>query len=85
MIYVSAGPTVSNLDRDLLRNVSSKLDMVLMHQRCILSEIFPGEAIVDRPENCPPLPLREEKSFEEFNTFLKNKFAFTEFVSTVNL
>lgn len=42
------------LDGDLLRNMSSKLDIVLMNQRRILNEIFPGEAIIERPENCPP-------------------------------
>ncbi|XP_025161368.1 uncharacterized protein LOC112590053 [Harpegnathos saltator] len=62
------GPVVSNLDRDLLRDISSKLDILLMIERCILNEIFPGEAIVEEPENCPPLPLRDEKSFEEFQS-----------------
>ncbi|XP_036148953.1 uncharacterized protein LOC118647689 [Monomorium pharaonis] len=78
------GSVVSNLDRDLLRNVSSKLDIVLMNQRRILNEIFPGEAILDRPKNCPPLPLPDEKSFEEFNEFLENKVAFSQFVSYLN-
>ncbi|XP_025154646.1 uncharacterized protein LOC112588554 [Harpegnathos saltator] len=77
----SQGPVVSNLDRDLLRDISSKLDILLMNQRCILNEIFPGEATVERPENCPPLPLRDKKSFEEFNEFLKNKIAYSQFVS----
>ncbi|KMQ83766.1 ancient domain protein 2, partial [Lasius niger] len=74
------GPVVSNLDRDLLRDVSSKLDMVLMNQRRILNEIFPGEAVIERPENCPPLPLRDERSFQTFNKFLKDKIAFSQFL-----
>lgn len=83
-INISAGPVVSNLDRDLLRDVSSKLDIMLMNQRRILNEIFPDEAVVERPENCPPLPLRDEQSFEAFNEFLKNKIAFSQFVSAAN-
>lgn len=82
---MSVGPVVSNLDRDLLRDISSKLDILLINQRRILNEIFPGEAIVERPENCPPLPLRDEKSFKEFNKFLKNKIAYSQFVSAANL
>jgi len=54
-----------------------------MNQRRILNEIFPGETIVERLENCPPLPLRDEKSFESFNEFLKNKIAYFQFVSAV--
>lgn len=56
-----------------------------MNQRRILNEIFPDEAIVERPENCPPLPLRDEKSFEAFNEFLKSKIAFSQFVSAADL
>lgn len=56
-----------------------------MNQRRILNEIFPGEATLDRPENCPPLPLRDEKSFEAFNEFLESKIAFSQFVSMVDL
>lgn len=73
---------MSNLDRDLLRDVSSKLDIVLTQQRRILNEIFPGEAVLERPENLPPLPLRDEESFAAFNEFLKNKIAFSQFVSS---
>lgn len=73
---------MSNLDRDLLRDVSSKLDMVLIQQRRILNEIFPGEAVLERPENFPPLPLRDEESLEAFNEFLKNKIAYSQFVSS---
>ncbi|XP_011877677.1 PREDICTED: uncharacterized protein LOC105567420 [Vollenhovia emeryi] len=79
------GPVVSNLDRDLLRDVSSKLDIVLINQRRILNEIFPGETVIERPENCPPLPLRDEKSFQAFNEFLNDKIAFSQFVSYLNV
>ncbi|XP_071567209.1 uncharacterized protein [Temnothorax nylanderi] len=78
------GPVVSNLDRDLLRDVSSKLDIVLMNQRRIINKIFPGEAIVERPENCPPPSIARWKSFEAFNEFLKIKIAFSQFVSYLN-
>lgn len=79
------GPVVSNLDRDLLRDVSSKLDIVLINQRRILNEIFPEEAVIERPENCPPpLPLRDEKSFQTFNEFLKDKIAFSQFINYLN-
>lgn len=84
LIYI-AGPAVSNLDRDLLRDVSSKLDMVLINQHRILNEIVPGEGILQRPENCPPLPLRDEDSFKAFNEFLKDKIAYSQFVSAVEL
>ncbi|XP_011859103.1 PREDICTED: uncharacterized protein LOC105556615 [Vollenhovia emeryi] len=70
------GPVVSNLDRDLLRDVSSKLDIVLINQRRILNEIFSGETVIERPENCP-LPLRDEKSFQAFDEFLNDKIAFS--------
>ncbi|KAL6419469.1 hypothetical protein ACFW04_013851 [Cataglyphis niger] len=74
------------LDRDLLRNMSSKLDIMLMNQRRILNEIFPGEAIIERPENCSPrLPLRDEKSFEAFNNCLKYKIAYSQFVNATKL
>lgn len=56
-----------------------------MNQRRILNEIFPSEAVVGRPENYPPLPLRDERSFEAFNEFLKNKIAYSQFVSSANL
>lgn len=49
-----------------------------------MSEIFPGEAVIERPENCPPLPLRDEKSFQTFNEFLKDKVVFSQFVSIID-
>lgn len=69
----------------MLRDVSSKLDIVLINQRRILNEIFPGEAVIERPENCPPLPLRDERSFQTYNEYLKDKIAFSQFVSIVDL
>lgn len=80
-----SGPAVSNLDRDLLRDVSSKLDILLIQLGRILNEIFPGETVLERPENCPPLPLRDEESFELFNEFLKDKNAYSQFVSSTKL
>lgn len=85
LIYIFTGPVVSNLDRDLLRNISSKLDVLLFNQRRILNEIFPGEVTIERPENLPPLPLRDERSFEAFNEFLENKIAFSQFVSVADI
>ncbi|KAL6421103.1 hypothetical protein ACFW04_014124 [Cataglyphis niger] len=57
------GPAASNFDKDLLQNMLNKLDTVLMNKCCILNEIFPSEAIIERPKNCSSLSLRDEKSF----------------------
>lgn len=56
-----------------VREVSSKLDIVIINQERLNRCIMPGEKVVKRPNKLPPLPLRTETELIEMEQFLSEE------------
>lgn len=87
-IFVSAVVTskpsaVQLVKAELLQEVSSKVDIILINQERILRKLFPGEQAVIRPKNLPQLPLQTHEAFNAFQKFLQNDINFNATVSII--
>lgn len=87
-IFVSAVVTskpsaVQLVKAELLQEMSSKIDILLINQEKILRKLFPEELTVIRLKNLPPLPLRTHEAFNAFENFLQNDMNFNATVSII--
>lgn len=87
-IFVSAVVTskpsaVQLVEAELLQEVNSKTDIILIHQERILRKRFPGEQAVVWPKNLPQLPLQTHKAYNAFQKFLQNNINFNAVVSII--
>lgn len=62
---------------ELLQDISSKQDIILINQQRLISSLMPEEEAVVRPKGLPPLPLQNEDAFKAFETFLEEELHFT--------
>ncbi|XP_071580300.1 uncharacterized protein [Temnothorax nylanderi] len=75
-VVTSKSSTVQLVKAELLQEVSSKIDILLINQERILRKLFPGEQAVVRPKNLLQLPLQTHEAFNSFQKFLQNDINF---------
>ncbi|KAK3928352.1 Valine--tRNA ligase [Frankliniella fusca] len=64
----------------LSKEISAKLDQVLMNQGKLNRTLLPHEKKINKPANMPPLPLCSLDQFRTFESFLENNENFTAMV-----
>lgn len=64
--------SLSSLKKEV-REVSSKLDIVIMNQERLNRFIMPTEKVVKRPSKLPPLPIKTERELTEMEQFLSEE------------
>lgn len=81
-VVTSKSSAVQLVNVELLQEMSSKIDILLINQERILRKLFPGEQAVVRPKNLPQLPLQTHEAFNAFQKFLQNDINFNAIVSS---
>ncbi|XP_043276023.1 uncharacterized protein [Venturia canescens] len=56
---------------ELLQEINSKLDFVMIQNQRILKKLYPEEAALTKPKNFLSLPLQSEEDFQNFEKFLE--------------
>lgn len=82
-------PDLTSLKTDILeckkeiRRVSSKLDISIMNQEKLCHFIIPGEKVIKRPSEMPPLPINTLEDLDRMEKFLANDCNLIDAVSTI--
>ncbi|XP_032675726.1 uncharacterized protein LOC116846249 isoform X2 [Odontomachus brunneus] len=73
----SKNQSTNKVKTELLQEISSKLDFVMMNTTKILTHLAPEESLLLRPNNLPALPLKSVNEYETFEEFLNNSTNFS--------
>ncbi|XP_036144415.1 uncharacterized protein LOC118646615 [Monomorium pharaonis] len=78
---VYSGSSVEMVKMELLHELNSKLDFIMIQNQRLMKKLYPEEIALKRPNNFPSLPLQSEDDFENFEKFLQSEI---NFISTVD-
>ncbi|XP_036146886.1 uncharacterized protein LOC118644169 isoform X2 [Monomorium pharaonis] len=78
---VYSGSSVEMVKMELLHELNSKLDFIMIQNQRLMKKLYPEEIALKRPNNVPSLPLQSEDDFENFEKFLQSEI---NFISTVD-
>ncbi|TGZ58109.1 hypothetical protein DBV15_11879, partial [Temnothorax longispinosus] len=66
---------------ELLYELNSKLDFIMIQNQRIMKKLYPEEAALKKPKDFPSLPLQSEDDFKNFEKFLQTEI---NLISTVS-
>lgn len=65
----------------LLLALTAKVDMLMNCMQRIIAKLYPEEAYLLRPDGMPGLPLKKERHFAQFESYLEDPSNFSKVVS----